>query len=49
MKKQVVIFGNLQTGIQTVHGPFDDEEHAYQWASIHAGNQPYIVVPLERT
>jgi len=49
MKKYVVIFGSLENGIQSIHGPFDNSEHAHQWASVHAKSQPYFVFPFEYT
>lgn len=55
MKNQqfVVIIGDLSkpvissAGIRTVHGPFKDREHANQWVSVHAGRQPYLILPLK--
>lgn len=45
-RRHVVVVGDLNSGIQTVHGPFEDEEHASQWASSFVGYQPHIILPL---
>ncbi len=42
----IVIFGSLSQGITTIHGPFEDKDHANQWVSMWAGNQPYTIQPL---
>lgn len=45
MKRQfVVIFGRIDVGVQTVHGPFASAELAEQWIR-GSGNQehPHIV------
>lgn len=47
-KQAIVIFGSLVSGIQTVHGPFEDKEHANQWASVHAGNQNHTIMEMEK-
>ncbi len=44
--KYVIIVGDLSSGIQTVHGPFEDRESANQWASVNVGNQPHVIVPI---
>lgn len=46
-KKKVIIIVGTIMGNKTFHGPFDDEEHADQWASLHIKNQSYEIVPLE--
>lgn len=45
-QKFVVIVGSLDSGIQSVHGPFEDREHANQWASQHVGLQPHTIMRL---
>lgn len=42
----VIVIGDLALGIQTIHGPFEDKQHAIQWASINVGQQSYIIEPL---
>lgn len=42
----IVIVGTL-FGNKTLHGPFDDTEHANQWASVNVGNQHFEIVPLQ--
>lgn len=45
--KFVVVFGNLQYGIQTIHGPFNNKEDAAHWAVRHESNQPYAIIILK--
>lgn len=42
----VVIIGNLITGIQTVHGPFKDQDHAYHWIweNVDEGSKNLCVI-----
>lgn len=42
----VVIFGSLQNGILTVHGPFFDANEALEWAKIHSDGGDYVIMPL---
>lgn len=39
----VVVFGSLNSGIQSTHGPFQDFEHARKWAEINGHDQPFNV------
>lgn len=47
-KQYVVIVGNLVDGILSTHGPFEDKDHANQWASINVGKQEYYILPIQR-
>lgn len=45
----VVVWGDLSSGIDGVHGPFTSEQLAYdygQYADDHGGNGPWVVLPL---
>ncbi len=42
----VIIVGNFVSGIQTIHGPFEDKEHANQWAAVNIGKQSYVIHPI---
>lgn len=43
----VIIIGNLASGVQTIHGPFEDCEHAHDWISRFAKpSQPCVILPL---
>ena len=44
--KYVVIFGTLANGVQSVHGSFQDFEHANQWAKINGHDQPFTITLL---
>jgi len=46
MEKCVVLIGDFFTGIQTIHGPFEDSEHAQQWACLNAGIQLWTIIKL---
>jgi hypothetical protein len=43
----VIVVGTM-FGPKTIHGPFEDAEHANQWASINVGKQPYEIIPLNK-
>lgn len=43
----IVIVGTL-FGNKTVHGPFQNWDHANQWASVFVSNQHYEIVKLEK-
>lgn len=42
----VIVIGSLNTGIQTIHGPFLNCEQADDWASQFIGHALYTIVPL---
>lgn len=43
----IIIIGDLCTGIQTVHGPFEDHEHANQWANMNIADQfTWIIITV---
>jgi len=49
MKKTwIVIVGKLAYGISTVHGPFEHEGLADQWASTNVGKQEHYILPMTR-
>ena len=42
----VVIVGSM-FGLKTIHGPFENQEHACHWISIFIKSQHYEIVELE--
>ena len=51
----VIIYGNFRTGIQDIHGPFETEFIARNWAINHDratgvnGDTPFTVHPISIT
>ena len=52
--KYVVVYGDLQSGLKEIHGPFDSVDEAVTWAELHDfatggnGDDPYVVRVLRR-
>lgn len=44
--KYVIVFGDLFTGIQTIHGPFTSTEMAKIWAGAACPGEHYTIHPL---
>ncbi|KKM75654.1 hypothetical protein LCGC14_1388140 [marine sediment metagenome] len=42
----VVVIGTFFTGIQAIHGPFEDYLSAAEWVSRSTTNQVYSIQPL---
>jgi hypothetical protein len=42
----ILIVGTI-CGPKTFHGPFEDVEHANQWAASNVGQQYWEIAPLE--
>lgn len=45
--KFIVLFGNLTTGVQTAHGPFNSSADARKWASAEAEGQWFGVYIIQ--